>query len=64
MFSMSTSDEDKKTASRIIDAMGGTSAVARLCEIKQPSVTNWRENGIPKPWLKYFRCIRPDLFKK
>jgi len=33
--------------SEIIDALGGTAAVARLCRIKQPSVSGWRVMGIP-----------------
>lgn len=50
-------------ANYVIDSLGGTSAVARLCEIEPPSVTGWRSNGIPKAWLRYFRCSRPDIFK-
>ncbi|WP_205683701.1 hypothetical protein [Cupriavidus malaysiensis] len=34
-------------ASTLIDALGGTNAVARLLNIKAPSVTAWREKGIP-----------------
>ena len=60
--------ESEKTfnpqAGRVIDKLGGTCAVARMCDIKPPSVTEWRTAGIPKPWLKYFMCVRPDLFEK
>lgn len=49
-------------ANRIIDALGGTAAVARLCEVNSQAVSQWRRNGIPKPWVKYFSCLRPDLF--
>ena len=49
-------------ANKIIDGLGGTSATAKLCDIKVPSVCEWRHNGIPKPWRKYFEAIRPDLF--
>lgn len=49
-------------ANKTIDALGGTSAVAEMCDIKPPSVSEWRRAGIPKPWIKYFGCIRPDLF--
>lgn len=52
------------TASEIIDELGGTSEVARLCEIKPPSVSEWRRTGIPKPWAKYLRAIRPDAFER
>ncbi len=49
-------------ANQIIDALGGTVAVARLCEIKPPSVSGWRREGIPKPRLDYFKLLRPDVF--
>lgn len=32
---------------QIIDALGGTSAVARLMNVKAPSVSGWRKTGIP-----------------
>jgi hypothetical protein len=53
---------NKDQANRIIDELGGTTVVAQLCEIKPPSVSEWRNNGIPKPWVRYFACLRPDLF--
>lgn len=51
-----------RTDSELIDALGGTSAVARLFDIKPPSVSNWRTVGIPKARLMYLRLSRPDLF--
>jgi len=48
--------------SDIIDALGGTLAVARMCDIKGPSVSEWKRNGIPKPWRRYFEQLRPDIF--
>ena len=52
-----------KTPSQIIDALGGTCAVAKLCGgIKPPSVTKWRTNGIPQARLLYLKAIRPDVF--
>ena len=50
------------TADEIIDALGGTSETARLCEIQPPSVSEWRRNGIPKPQLKFLKLARPDIF--
>lgn len=47
---------------KIIDGLGGTCAVARLCECKTPSVSSWRKTGIPKARLLFFKAIRPDLF--
>lgn len=55
--------DEKELACKVIDGLGGTSATARLCDIKVPSVCQWRHDGIPKPWLKYFKAIRPDLFE-
>ena len=48
----------------IIDSMGGTCAVATLCNLTTGAVSQWRTSthGIPKPWLMYFKEIRPDLF--
>lgn len=48
-------------ANEIIDALGGTSETARLCEIKPPSVAEWRIRGIPKSRVMYLRLLRPDL---
>lgn len=47
---------------KIIDALGGTAEVARLCELRMPTVSCWRKNGIPRPWLLYFTLLRPELF--
>lgn len=49
-------------ANRIIDALGGTNAVARLCECTPASVSGWRKDGIPKPRLMYLRAVRPEAF--
>jgi len=51
-------------AEKIIDALGGTSATARLCEIDPASVSEWKWSGIPKARLMFFKVLRPDLFKK
>lgn len=48
--------------SKLINSLGGTSVVATLCGLTTGAVSQWRTNGIPKPWLMYFREIRPDLF--
>jgi hypothetical protein len=51
-----------RTDSELIDALGGTSAVARLFGIKPPSVSNWRTDGIPKSRLMYLQVAHPELF--
>lgn len=48
--------------SKIIDQLGGTAEVARLCNVKQPSVSEWRRNGIPPARLQYLRLLKPEIF--
>lgn len=35
------------TDSQLIDSLGGTAAVARMCGVKMPAVSRWRATGIP-----------------
>ena len=51
-------------ASDIIDALGGTSLTARLCRVKDPSVSEWRRTGIPKARLMFLKLARPDVFAR
>lgn len=50
---------------KLIDALGGTAAVARLFDIKPPSVSEWKQEGrsIPKARLQTLKLLRPDLFE-
>lgn len=50
------------TASEIIDRLGGTNEVARLCKVRAPSVSQWRRDGIPAAREMYLRAVRPDVF--
>lgn len=47
---------------KIINSLGGTNAVAELCEVTKSAVSQWRKAGIPHSWIKYLRAIRPDVF--
>ena len=38
----------KITESTMIDLLGGTNKVARLCQVASTAVTQWRKNGIPR----------------
>lgn len=49
-------------ANQIIDALGGTFAVARLCNVKPPSVSEWRRTGIPAARLQFLKLARPEAF--
>jgi hypothetical protein len=53
---------DKPTDSEIIDRLGGTTEVARICQIKPPSVSEWRATGIPPARRQYLELLRPDAF--
>jgi hypothetical protein len=48
--------------SALIDLLGGTAVVARMFEVKQPSISGWRHAGIPRARRQYLAVIRPDLF--
>lgn len=49
-------------ACRVIDALGGTNEVARLCEVTPQAVSQWRADGLPKARSQYLRLLRPDVF--
>ena len=49
-------------AEKIIDALGGSSAVARLCEVTPGAVSQWKYDGIPRARLMYLKLVRPDVF--
>lgn len=50
-------------ANKVIDSLGGTSEVARLCDVRMPSVSAWRVRGIPKARMLYLKAVRPTAFK-
>ncbi|MFY3647001.1 hypothetical protein ACOTET_22885 [Achromobacter xylosoxidans] len=54
--------DTKHPDSDIIDALGGTAVVARLCKVKDPSVSDWRKTGIPAARRMYLETIRPEAF--
>lgn len=49
-------------ANKIIDRLGGTNKTAELCDVKPPSVSQWRQFGIPHARLMYLRLARPEVF--
>ncbi len=42
-------------SARVIEALGGTVAVANLCGIEPPSVSEWKSKGITRPYLLFLR---------
>jgi DNA-binding transcriptional regulator YdaS (Cro superfamily) len=58
-------DNDRnEKAVRVIDALGGTQAVADICGVKPPSVSEWKRRGIPPAREQYLRLLRPAAFKQ
>lgn len=55
---------------KIIQALGGTSEVARLCECRPQAVSQWfgvdpatgKQREIPKARLMYLQAVRPKVF--
>lgn len=48
--------------SQIIDALGGSRAVAALCNVTSQAVSQWRRSGIPEARRMYLQLLRPDVF--
>ncbi len=44
-----------RVSSEVIDALGGTNAVAKLCGIRPASVSLWRTDGMPRAWTLFLR---------
>ena len=59
---MDTQTAETHPDAALIDQLGGTSAVADLCRIKPPSVSEWKRNGIPPARRDFLRLLRPDVF--
>jgi hypothetical protein len=62
MDAMDTEPARDPFACAVIDKIGGTAATARLCEVRLPSVSQWRVNGIPRARIQFLRLARPDVF--
>ena len=54
--------ENLLSPDQIIDAFGGTSAVASLCEVSDAAVSQWRTSKIPNARLMFLKLVRPDIF--
>ncbi len=52
------------SASTVIDRLGGTGRVARICEVSSASVSQWRLNGIPPARRQFLQLLRPDAFRE
>lgn len=43
------------SATQVIDALGGTAAVARIFNVKPPSVSDWKKDGIPAARVMFLK---------
>lgn len=50
--------------SNLIDKLGGTSEVARLCRVSSQAVSKWKREGIPQARLMYLNLISKELVAK
>lgn len=44
-----------ESATKVIDALGGTAAVARIFGVRPPSVSDWKREGIPSARVMFLR---------
>jgi hypothetical protein len=49
---------------KLIDRLGGTMAVARIFGIAHPSVSEWRNSGIPRARRQVLALMYPELCPK
>jgi hypothetical protein len=53
---------NKHPDEKIIELLGGTYAVATLCKVRPPSVSEWKRTGIPPARRQFLELLRPDVF--
>lgn len=44
-----------QSAAQVIEALGGTFAVARIFNVKPPSVSDWKKDGIPAARVMFLK---------
>lgn len=49
-------------SNQIIDALGGSTEVAKLCDVTVGAVSQWRHDGIPRARLMFLELARPRVF--
>ena len=48
--------------SRLIDELGGTTSVARLCNVEPQAVSKWKREGIPGARMQFLQAMFPEKF--
>ena len=59
-----TQAEKLLEAEAVITLLGGPSKVAKMCGIRQPSVSLWKRAGIPKGHRNFLKLKYPKAFSK
>lgn len=57
----------KEQHKKLIQELGGSTAVAELCDVSVSAVSQWIADygqGIPHARLMYLNAIRPKVFKR
>ncbi len=44
-------------ATKIIEALGDTAEVARMFDVRMPSVSDWKKHGIPRARMMYLKAV-------
>jgi hypothetical protein len=56
--------EENYGAEDVIEAFGGPTKTAELCEVTKSAVSQWKTNGIPKAQLKFLQAAHPEVFNQ
>jgi len=51
-------------ACSVIDALGGTFAVALICKVRPASISGWKRHGIPDAREQFLRLRNPEVFRQ
>ena len=55
MISNVKSGLSPETSSKVIDALGGTGEVSRICGVTTAAVSQWRKKGMTRAFALYLR---------
>ena len=50
-------------ATKIIEALGDTAEVARLFDVRMPSVSDWKKHGIPRARMMYLKVAQTQALE-
>ena len=50
-------------ATKIIEALGDTAEVARMFDVRMPSVSDWKKHGIPRARMMYLKVAQTQALE-